>query len=291
MPMATCIFPIRSTVASASSSSPLRKPAHGPRGDMQVAAGPLKHFRETRMLAEMLHRSIVSAFILSFLFCSPAGAVCPADCDSSGGVGITELISAVRIALGETPPSTCLAADLNGSGSVSISELIAAVNAALTGCPPDPTATPTMPIPSVTPIFPANYRSSFVEVRDCRFSIEHDSVSIRVLVNDIGADAYLNEDNPLPVGSIVIKEEYDAGTSGAPDCSNAADLVRWRVMRKESPGFDQVDNDWAWQWVDAPSRTVRFNDKTTCVGCHQREACKARDYMCTEDTSPRGTVR
>ena len=76
----------------------------------------------TRMLAEMLHRSIASIFILGLLLCGPARAVCPADCNDSGDVGIAELISAVRIALGETQPSTCLAADLNGSGSVSGSD-------------------------------------------------------------------------------------------------------------------------------------------------------------------------
>jgi streptogramin lyase len=241
------------------------------------------------MLEQMVARSFVSALLLALLLSAPAQAVCPADCDGGETVTISELITAVRIALGAVAVATCPAADTNDSGSVSISELIAAVNAALSGCPGVGTETPTSPptpTPSITPIFPANYRSSFVEVRDCRFSIEHDSVAIRVLVNEIGADAYLNNANPLPVGSIVIKEEYDA-----PDCSNDADLARWRVMRKEAPGFDPEDNDWAWQWVDAPNRSVRFNDKSTCVGCHQREECLARDYMCTEDTSPRGTVR
>jgi hypothetical protein len=61
----------------------------------------------------------------------------------------------------------------------------------------------------------------------------------------IAVEPYLREENPLPLGSIVIKEEYPAGSN----CLNDSDLVRWRVMRKEAPGFDPEDGDWHWQWV------------------------------------------
>jgi hypothetical protein len=176
--------------------------------------------------------------------------------------------------------------DTNGSGSVSISELIAAVNVALAGCPAEtPTAVPTAtPTGGIDPIFPADYREGYIEVRDCRLSIEHGGVNIRVLANAIAAEPYLRDQNPLPVGSIVIKEEFE-GT----DCRDA-DLVRWRVMRKEEPGFDPEDGDWHWQWVDAPSRHVRFDDKETCIGCHVEPACLARDYMCTVGQT-RGRLR
>jgi len=170
---------------------------------------------------------------------------------------------------------------------VSISELIAAVNVALAGCPVvTPTAIPTAtPTGGVDPIFPADYRDTFQEVRDCRLSTEHGGVNIRVLTNAIAVEPYLRDANPLPLGSIVIKEEY----SGS-DCSNDNDLVRWRVMRKEAPGFDPDDGDWHWQWVDAPSRHVRFDDKDTCISCHVAPDCLARDYMCTEGQT-RGRLR
>jgi len=217
--------------------------------------------------------------LLLLLLAAPARAVCPGDCNGDGAVDISEMVRGVNIALGTTAAAQCRAMDSNGSDSVSISELIAAVGSALAGCPeetptPAPTATPTL---GIAPIFPADYRASFVEVRDCRLSIEHGGVSIRVLANPIAAEAYKREQNPLPVGSIVIKEEFDA-----PDCGDDADLARWRVMRKEAAGFDPEDADWSWQWVDAPGRGVRFDDKATCIDCHREPACVARDYMCTQ---------
>ncbi|MEO8604665.1 MAG: cytochrome P460 family protein [bacterium] len=219
--------------------------------------------------------SLVSVlFAAVVLTALPAAASCPGDCTGDGVVGVSELIRGVNIALGNAPVSDCPAFDVNVDGSVAVNELIAAVNAALNGCP-------------IEPIFPADYRDTFIEVRDCRQSIEHGFVAIRVLANPIAAGPYLRLENPLPVGSIIVKEEYDAQ-----DCSNDADLVRWRPMRKEAPGFDPDDGDWAWQWVDAPSRSVRFDDKATCIGCHRAEACLARDYMCTEaGDTPRGELR
>jgi hypothetical protein len=59
---------------------------------------------------------------------------CGGDCDGNAVVRIDELISAVRISLGELPASTCRAADADADGRVSIAELVRAVNAALGGC-------------------------------------------------------------------------------------------------------------------------------------------------------------
>jgi hypothetical protein len=44
-------------------------------------------------------------------------------------------VTAVGIALGNAPVTTCGAADRNGDGMVAINELIAAVTSALNGCP------------------------------------------------------------------------------------------------------------------------------------------------------------
>jgi hypothetical protein len=199
---------------------------------------------------------------------------CVGDCSADGEVTVDEIITGVNIALGTQTAAACPAFDGNGDGEVTVDEIVTSVNNALNGCP----------VPAPTPVFPADYRDSYVEVRDCRFSIEHGGVSIRVLANDIGAAAYLANANPLPVGSIVVKEEFFG-----PDCDDA-DLARWRVMRKESPGFDSEDGDWAWQWVD-PDRSVRFNDKTTCIGCHDVPSCNVRDKMCTEGPRESSTWR
>jgi hypothetical protein len=196
---------------------------------------------------------------VSFLFLSSATAVaCVGDCDGDELVSVDELVQGVNIALGLEDASSCPALD-PGDDGVTVDDLVRAVTASLTGCP----------------IFPADYRSNYTEVRGCRNSIEHGGVSIRVFTNEVATRPYLDGANPLPLGSIVIKEEFDG-----PDCDDGGELLRWRVMRKEEPGFDPQDGDWHWQWVDRGGR-VRFNDKTTCIGCHVPPDCLARDYMCT----------
>ncbi len=124
------------------------------------------------------------------------------------------------------------------------------------------------------PILPADYRASYLEVRNCRFSLEHGGVYIRVLASPEAAAAYQANANPLPAGAVIVKEEY-----GDDQCE-ASELLRWRAMRKESPGFDPADGDWHWQYLTA-RREVVYNDKGTCISCHLQPDCVARDYMCT----------
>jgi hypothetical protein len=219
--------------------------------------------------------------------CAVSAAACPGDCDSSGDITIDELVRGVNIALGNAPVADCSACDTDASGDVTIDEIIAAVNAALNGCPPTPTMPPVptpsatvTPVPGIVPIFPASYRNTYVEVRNCRFSVEHDGVAIRVLANPVAVQPYLQNQNPLPVGSVVVKEEYNAA-----GCGDDSKLVRWRAMRKEEPGFDAEGGDWHWQWVNR-NRTVRYDDKSTCIGCHVAPACVVRDFMCTLTSKP-----
>jgi hypothetical protein len=126
------------------------------------------------------------------------------------------------------------------------------------------------------PVFPENYRATFTEVRDCRFSIEHGGFTIRVLANDVALEAYLADAAQLPVGSIIIKEEF-----GGPDCADDSVLEQWRVMRKEPPGFDPNAGDWHWQRVLANGRQVVEDSKASCIGCHSVPECFERDYQCT----------
>lgn len=143
---------------------------------------------------------------------------------------------------------------------------------ALAACGKNPTKEENGP----EPVFPDDYLEAFTEVRDCRFSSSHPGM-VRVLVNDIGADAYLAGENPLPTGTIVVKEVFD-GT----DCGNFDELGTWAAMRKEAAGFDPEDGDWHWQEV-LPNRSVEIDTKTTCIACHSRDECAGRDFMCTEE--------
>lgn len=86
-----------------------------------------------------------------------AGVGCAGDCNGDGRVTIGELLTAVRIALGEAPVSDCSAADDNGDERISVGELVRAVAAASTGCPVSPAASPT-PISDPTPTSVPLYR-------------------------------------------------------------------------------------------------------------------------------------
>jgi len=65
----------------------------------------------------------------------PAAPPCAGDCDHDRVVGTDELITGVRLALGD-PLLSCNALDHDADGSVRIDELLAAVEAVLDGCPP-----------------------------------------------------------------------------------------------------------------------------------------------------------
>jgi hypothetical protein len=63
-----------------------------------------------------------------------AAPACPGDCDQSGVVAINELITGVRIILGEALLSACGSLDTDNSGTLEIAELIRAVLSSLEGC-------------------------------------------------------------------------------------------------------------------------------------------------------------
>lgn len=126
------------------------------------------------------------------------------------------------------------------------------------------------------PIFPADYRTTFVEVRDCRLSNEH-AATIRIWANDVGVAAYLARAAVLPEGSIIVKEEFEGL-----DCSNDAELAFWSVMKKEAAGFDADANDWRFQEISAPNRAVTLDTKATCIRCHVEPECLMFDLMCAE---------
>jgi hypothetical protein len=63
-----------------------------------------------------------------------AAAVCAGDCNADGRVAIDELITGVRMALGDAAPTACPAMDGNGTGGIQVDDLVAAVTAGLRGC-------------------------------------------------------------------------------------------------------------------------------------------------------------
>ena len=144
----------------------------------------------------------------------------------------------------------------------------------LLSCGPDETAPPVS-------LVPANYGATFVEVRGCRMTVEHTATTpgltvshIRVLTSPEAAAPYRANAARLPVGALVIKEEYADAS-----CSR---LRAWTVMRKEPAGYDAAHNDWRWQRVRAADRAVLVDGRVeSCISCHNTPACTARDWQCT----------
>jgi hypothetical protein len=65
---------------------------------------------------------------------SPAPVRCQGDCGGDGQVTVDELVTMVRIALGDAAVAGCPDSDVDGDGAISIDELILAVTRALAGC-------------------------------------------------------------------------------------------------------------------------------------------------------------
>ena len=112
------------------------------------------------------------------------------------------------------------------------------------------------------PSFPADYASSYTEVRDCRGSTEHEFANVRVLADPDALAPYQGRDADFPVGSVVLKEEYDFEDT---ECTGA--IIRWTAMQRLATGTSPDTLDWSWQDVE-PSRRVKSVDEPRCIGCH-----------------------
>ncbi|HSD09881.1 MAG TPA: hypothetical protein VLF14_02790 [Candidatus Binatia bacterium] len=64
----------------------------------------------------------------------PEEIPCAADCNRDGTVTIDEVVTALRISLGQSPISSCIAVDLDHDEEVRIDELVTAVQAVIHGC-------------------------------------------------------------------------------------------------------------------------------------------------------------
>ena len=82
--------------------------------------------------ARAIVASLAAAIVLTAS--GAASAQCEGDCNDDGSVSISELILAVRIALGGATAAECSAVDADDNGAVNINELVAAVTRALGSC-------------------------------------------------------------------------------------------------------------------------------------------------------------
>ncbi|NUN15056.1 MAG: cytochrome P460 family protein [Myxococcales bacterium] len=122
-----------------------------------------------------------------------------------------------------------------------------------------------------TSFVPKDFLSEYVEVRNCRFSIEHDSINIRVLTSSEHAVAFTDGIYPFPEGTIIAKAEYDD--------MNCSELLGVTAMRRLATGTSPETGDWEWQRLDA-ELVPQSIDQKTCAGCHTG-CTEGRDMTCT----------
>ena len=117
------------------------------------------------------------------------------------------------------------------------------------------------PTTDTQPDFPDSYRDSFVEVRSCRPSGDHNLNNVRVLATPRAEPAYRSHAAPFSQGDVLLKEEFEFGDS---NCSGAP--TRWTSMLRLGQKHAGVDG-WRWERVD-PGRDVVEIDSAACMGCH-----------------------
>lgn len=147
----------------------------------------------------------------------------------------------------------------------------------LVACDDEPTPADAGPAPA----FPADYRSHYEELRDCRPSHEHELNHIRVFASPSANEPYrrLSPDFPYPVGALLVKEEYEL------EGCRPEDFKGYTVMVKEAPGYAPEAGDWRWQQVTANREVVEEGTIGRCIYCHRFHCAPPLGYdlSCAEE--------
>jgi hypothetical protein len=131
------------------------------------------------------------------------------------------------------------------------------------------------PDASPPPAFPADYQSSYVQVRPCRPSTDHDLNNVKVFADPGSANTYMMRDQPFPTGAVLLKEEYSLS-----DTSCTGPIFQWTVMVKLPDGSSTTTLDWHWQKVDENHQTLT-DDDPRCYSCHRTCGVAPQGYAGT----------
>ena len=128
-------------------------------------------------------------------------------------------------------------------------------------------------------IYPIDFEQTYLEMRDCRHSHEHELRYIRVFASPSAQKSYgaLSASEPYPVGAQIVKIEYDD--------SECAQPVGFTAMEKLSVGANPDGSDWFWQSVDADGQVRSEGAPPRCVQCHEHhcEPPFGYDLTCAEE--------
>ena len=123
------------------------------------------------------------------------------------------------------------------------------------------------------PFYGRDFLSTYIQVRECRFSSAHDGHNIIVFADPDNASAYVDGSYPLPVGSVLVKVLHTD-----PGCTEIAGFVS---MRKGEPQSALLTGDWSWQELDARNKVLQEGQLPSCIGCHTG-CTEGRDFTCTD---------
>jgi hypothetical protein len=121
----------------------------------------------------------------------------------------------------------------------------------------------TDPKPEPEAIYPADYATTYREVRNCRQSIDHDIMFVRILAAPEAFEAYDGRLKPFVAGDLIVKEQYDEDD---PNCEGP--IASITAMRKLDEGAAPDEGDWEWQKTDANGKTDTEYNLARCSGCH-----------------------
>lgn len=126
---------------------------------------------------------------------------------------------------------------------------------------------------------PLAFMQSYLEMRDCRHSHEHDLRYIRVFASASAQLPYaiLNASAPYPVDAHIVKLEYDDA-----DCQNVLGMTS---MRKLERGRNPSGYDWNWQKLTAAGEVLEEGAPQRCLFCHKHHCAPpwGFDLTCAEE--------
>ena len=108
--------------------------------------------------------------------------------------------------------------------------------------------------------FPDDYATSYTPFLECVQSTEHDQKFVRIFASPDAADAYGTRTSSIPVGAILVKEQFRDSDD---TCST---LVDYSVMVRVAAEME-ITVDWDFLAVSRERRVVRSNTDR-CVDCH-----------------------
>lgn len=119
--------------------------------------------------------------------------------------------------------------------------------------------------------------ADYGEVRDCRHSHEHELRHIRVFADALALEVYDIWDRPYPVGSTIVKLEYDDE-----ECEN---LLGYTAMKKLEAGENPAGHDWWWQKLDEDKQVTEEGAPFSCIDCHEHHCAPPDgfDLTCAEE--------